>query len=69
MDETLAKIKAHGLHIIGWTLIEGQQLIKLNVGTNVEPQMVKINGTARNKQNVRIGATIGGIQRCFYMDI
>ncbi len=43
MDETLAKIKAHELQIIGWTLIEDQQLMNLNFGTNAKPQMVKIN--------------------------
>jgi hypothetical protein len=31
------------LQIVGWTLIENQQLMKLNMGTNVKPQMVKIN--------------------------
>ncbi len=31
MDETPAKIKAHGLQIVGWTLIEDQQLMKLNM--------------------------------------
>ncbi len=31
------------MQIVGWTLIENQQLMKLNMGTNVKPQMVKIN--------------------------
>jgi hypothetical protein len=31
------------LQIVGWTLTEDQQLMKLNVGTNIESQMVKIN--------------------------
>jgi hypothetical protein len=31
------------LQIAGWTLIEDQQLMKFNMGTNVEPRMVKIN--------------------------
>jgi hypothetical protein len=43
VDETLAKIKAHELHIVGWVLIEKQQLMKLNLGTNVKPQLVNIN--------------------------
>ncbi len=43
VDETLAKIKAQELQIVGWMLIEDQQLMKFNLGTNVEPQMVKIN--------------------------
>ncbi len=43
MDETPTKIKPHELQIAGWTLIENQQLLKLNLGINVEPQMVKIN--------------------------
>ncbi len=43
MDETLAKIKAQELQIVGWTLTENQQLMKLNMETNIKPQMVKIN--------------------------
>jgi hypothetical protein len=43
VDETPTNIKAHGLQIAGWMLIQDQQLRKLNMGTNVEPQMVKIN--------------------------
>jgi hypothetical protein len=43
MDETPTKIKAHGLQIVGWTLTEDQQLMKLNLGIDAEPQMVKIN--------------------------
>jgi len=37
MHETIANIKAQGLQIGGWTLTEDQQLMKLNLGTNVEP--------------------------------
>jgi hypothetical protein len=37
MHETVANIKAQGLQIGGWMLIENQQLMKLNLGTNVEP--------------------------------
>jgi hypothetical protein len=36
MDETLAKIKAHELQIVGWTLSEYQQLMKLNLGIDAE---------------------------------
>ncbi len=43
VDETLTNIKAQGLQIVGWLLTEDQQLMKLNLGTNAEPQMVKIN--------------------------
>jgi hypothetical protein len=43
VDETLANIKAQGLQIARWTLIENQQLMKLNLGTDVKPLMVKIN--------------------------
>ncbi len=31
------------MKILGWSLIEDQQLIKLNLGTDVEPQLVEIN--------------------------
>jgi hypothetical protein len=43
MDETPAKIKTQELQIARWMLIEDQQLMKFNLGTNVKPQMVKIN--------------------------
>ncbi len=43
MDETPVNIKTQGLQIVGWTLIEDQQLMKLNLGIDLEPQMVKIN--------------------------
>ncbi len=43
VDETPTNIKAQGLHIIGWMLIEDQQLMKLNMGINVKPHMVNIN--------------------------
>jgi hypothetical protein len=32
MDEALAKIKAHELQIVGWTLTKDQQLMKFNMG-------------------------------------
>ncbi len=37
MDETPTKIKAEGLQIDEWTLIEDQQLMKLHLGIDVEP--------------------------------
>jgi len=37
------KIKAQELQIARWMLTEDLQLMKLNLGTNVEPQLVKIN--------------------------
>jgi hypothetical protein len=43
MDETPTKIKAQELKIVGWTLTENQQLMKFNLETNGEPQLVKIN--------------------------
>jgi hypothetical protein len=43
VDETPTNIKTHGLQIVKWTLIKDQQLMKLNMGTNAKPQMVKIN--------------------------
>jgi hypothetical protein len=33
MDETPTKIQVQNLQIIGWTLTEEQQLVKLNLGT------------------------------------
>ncbi len=42
MDETPTNIKAQGLQIARWTLIKDQQLMKLNLETNAEPQMAKI---------------------------
>jgi hypothetical protein len=43
VDEIIEKIKAHELHIVGWTLTKYQQLMNLNMGINAKPQMVKIN--------------------------
>ncbi len=43
MDETPTNIKAQGLQITRWSLTEDQQLMKLNLGTNAESHMVKIN--------------------------
>ncbi len=43
MDETLTKFKAQELQIVRWTLTEYQQLMKLNLGIDTKPQMVKIN--------------------------
>jgi hypothetical protein len=43
VDKTLANIKAHGLQIVGWSLTKEQQLMKLNLGIDVKPQLVKIN--------------------------
>jgi hypothetical protein len=37
VDETPAKIKAHELQIVRWMLIEDQQLMKPNLGIDVEP--------------------------------
>jgi hypothetical protein len=43
MDEIPTKIKAQELQIAGWTLTKDQKLMKLNMGTNAKPQIVKIN--------------------------
>jgi hypothetical protein len=43
VDETPTNIKTHGLQIVRWTLTKYQQLMKLNMGTDAKPQMVKIN--------------------------
>ncbi len=43
MDETPTKIKTQELQTVGWMLIKDQQLMKFNLGTDGEPQMVKIN--------------------------
>ncbi len=43
MDDTTTKIKAQELQIAKWKLPKDQQLMKLNLGTNAEPQLVKIN--------------------------
>ncbi len=43
VDETPTKIKAQKLLIVGWTLTKDQQLMKLNLGIDAKPQLVKIN--------------------------
>ncbi len=50
MDKNLAKIKAQELSTARWTLTEDQLLMKFNLGTNVKPQLVKIQCIARNKK-------------------
>jgi hypothetical protein len=42
--------------------------MNLNLETNAEPQLMKIN-EIRDKKNVGSGTSIEGIQRCFCMDI
>jgi hypothetical protein len=37
VDEIPVKIKAHGLQIVGWTLIEDQQLMKLSLRIDTKP--------------------------------
>jgi hypothetical protein len=36
VDETPTKIKAQELQIVGWTLIQDQQLMKFNLGTDAK---------------------------------
>ncbi len=43
VDETLAKIQIQNLQITSWTLIEEQQLVKLNLNTKANPQYIKVN--------------------------
>jgi hypothetical protein len=43
IDKNPTKIKAQELHMIGWTLIKTQRLMKFNLRTDAKPQMVKIN--------------------------
>jgi hypothetical protein len=43
MDETPTKIKTYELQMVGCMLIEDQQLMKFNLGTDAKPQLVKIN--------------------------
>ena len=43
VDEQLARLRAVGLNIIGWTIPEGKELLLLNLGTKEEPKNVKIN--------------------------
>ncbi len=43
MDEIPTKNKTQWLQIVGWTLIEDQQLMKFNMGINAKQRIVKIN--------------------------
>jgi hypothetical protein len=43
VDETPQKFKAQELQMANWTLTKNQQLMKLNLGTDAKPQMMKIN--------------------------
>jgi hypothetical protein len=43
MDETPTKIQVQNHQIIGWTLTKEQQLVKLNLGIETNPQCIKVN--------------------------
>jgi hypothetical protein len=43
MDETLTKIQVQNHQTIGWTLTKKQQLVKLNLGIETNPQCIKVN--------------------------
>ncbi len=43
MDETPTKMKAQELQVVGCILTKDHQLMKLDLRTNVEPHLVKIN--------------------------
>ncbi len=57
------------MEIVGCMLTKDQQLMKLNLRIDVEPQLVKINAQLENRQGDGSGTTVEGIQRCFCMDI
>jgi hypothetical protein len=43
VDEAPTKIQVQNLQIVGWTLIEEQQFVKLNLGIKANPQYIKVN--------------------------
>ncbi len=43
MDETPLKIQVQNFQIVSQTLTKEQQLIKLNLGTEANPQYIKVN--------------------------
>ena len=43
VDEQPARLRAVDLNITGWTILEGEELLLLNLGTKEEPKNVKIN--------------------------
>jgi hypothetical protein len=54
VDEIPTNIKAHGLQITKWTLIEDQQLMKLNLGTDAKPQMVETNAQLETRKVLEV---------------
>jgi len=43
VDDTPARLKDKDLKIAQWNLLEGAQVCNLNLGTKIEPKIVKIN--------------------------
>jgi hypothetical protein len=43
INESPTKVNVQKLQIVRWTLIEEQQLTKLNLGTKEKPLIVKVN--------------------------
>ncbi len=54
INKTLTKVKAQELQIIGWTFTKEQQLTNLNLGTQVELQMVKVNSILKPKKVLKL---------------
>ncbi len=43
IDEMFAQIKVQNLYVVGWIVIEEEQLTKINLGFEENLQQVKIN--------------------------
>ncbi len=53
MNETPTKIQVHNLQITRWTLIK-EQLVKLNLGTEANPQYIKVNAQLTKEKTKKL---------------
>ncbi len=54
MDETLTKTQVQNLQIASWTLIDKQQLVKLNLGRGENPRCIKINAQRTKEKTKKV---------------
>ncbi len=65
VDETPQKFKAQELQMANWTLTKNQQLMKLNLGTDAKPQMMKINAQLETSKVLALEQLLKGFKDVF----
>jgi hypothetical protein len=66
IDEKHARIRIQSLHITRWTIIEEENLTKINLGYEENLQQVKINA---NLEPIIDNRITKGVQRHFFLDL